>query len=93
MSYQRAVVNCRECHEVRIKYDVSNLQGRGYCHQARIQAMQALEVELDVDSTGTKMSVEELQNMSRKALSVCMNCDYRKPEIAEIFASKEGGTR
>jgi hypothetical protein len=78
-------------HEVRIKYDVSNLQGRGYCHQARNQAMQALEQELMIPNPHEIPYIEDLQKKAREALSVCMNCEYRKPEIAEIFASSKGG--
>ncbi len=92
MSYQRAVVNCKRCF---------GLGNKGFFNDsydsktdrlvnvplwtARNEAMQSLELELDGDSTGTEFSTEELQRKSRRALTTCMNCQYKRPEIAEIF--------
>jgi hypothetical protein len=84
MSYQRAVVNCRRCLSLGNKgffnesYDskIDRLRDE-HLWEARNEAMKALE---DIEGLPEK----------EKALSACMNCQYKKAEIAEIFDPSDG---
>jgi hypothetical protein len=90
MSYQRAVVNCRLCHKLageigEFKEVVSN---------ARNEAMRALEDEarnpINPDKDKYKLDREDsLKSLIGKALTACMYCDYKKPQISEIFKDNE----
>jgi hypothetical protein len=97
MSFQRAVVNCRRCYSraegrrnradlpltEEQKYSesvVRELRRTSYDFQNR--AMQALE---QIDTMSDCVSFEE----RRDALWACMNCQYKQPEIAEIFCPSE----
>ena len=99
MTYQRAVVNCRRCYALAcqetkanvIRQDGElerNLVDKDSLWQARNEAMKALEQEMISHSFfGTpQQSIQEIH----KALTACMNCTYKKPEIAELFDSSDG---
>jgi hypothetical protein len=82
MSYQRAVVNCKECYRLANNnlspdiLDERDLLGvrRHQIWEARNEAMSALE-------GGTIPNQE-------KILMECLDCDFKTPRIAESFKDK-----
>ena len=101
MSYQRAVVNCRRCYhimhdgqDISETSNLANIQEDTEAYEPRERAMQALEEEMDrvIENpeqnkdrfAGSPLSVIDF------ALAKCMNCQYKKPEIAEFFDSSDG---
>jgi hypothetical protein len=90
MSYQRAVVNCRRCYGI-ADYILRNYEKTVAKFQTlnnqelwvtRNEAMQALEDEF-------KRNTISSSNI-RAALTACMNCEYKKAEIAELLDSSDG---
>jgi hypothetical protein len=99
MSYQRAVVNCKRCYAQAVERQGESislskdlLSGEARAAEFRERAMQALEKEIDIQLTryqvfinGDKQSYLNELKTARIALTACMNCQYKKAEIAEIF--------
>ena len=99
MSYQRAVVNCRKCYEIASPH-VGDRTFPNICeefiksdlnlHQLRNDAMKALEDETtnpiaEKEKAYMFERADNLHSKIRGALTACMNCDYKKARIAEIF--------
>jgi len=100
MSYQRAVVNCKRCYD--LAKDTARIEGvternHSLCcaqddsiFQARNEAMKALEAAMaDCLASHPDWSRTRIPKIE-EALNKCMNCQYKKPEIAEIFDASDG---
>jgi uncharacterized protein YbjQ (UPF0145 family) len=91
MSYQRAVVNCRLCYQLAAEIG----EFKEVVAQARNEAMKALEkcaTPLRIEDSlkiGAKEAMKENVEITR-ALTACMNCDYKQAKIAEIFDPNDG---
>jgi hypothetical protein len=104
MSYQRAVVNCRKCYELASprandrafpNASEESLRRDLNLHNIRDRAIKALEDEArspiaDKEKTYVFERADCLRENIRRALTACMNCDYKEARIAEIFDPSDG---
>lgn len=90
MSLERAVVNCKRCHEL-AKNHVANknlIFKNDQVYQARNEAMKALE---NAGNVSLQISGIERSNLShdvKESLKACMSCDYKDARIADLYKSK-----
>lgn len=97
MTYQRAVVNCKRCYELANLFEhdseVKRLRNETLWI-ARNEAMKALEETFNVNVSPGKYDLPAKNSMERnadvsQALDACINCDFKKSNIAEIFQPKK----
>lgn len=85
MSLQRAVVNCRECYELRRSCPKDTLGWRAYAHYVRNEAMKALEDSKPYNNARPIPGV--INDGHCQTLTACINCDFSEPKIAMAFAA------